>query len=153
MSSHESFNEAAASGSSAKPTFLPVWRSSGSPLITALVPSRCRRSFGTTEIRQVNQGLLRSPRCFPLPLLLANFPRHRFAFSNFFSIKHDFDIDDTLICIVDNTKSEKITMLFRMCFLLYFIILKDILLQYYAYISARFLIHIYNFNPQMNFAL
>lgn len=34
MSSHESFNETAASRSPAKPTFLPAWRSLGLPLIT-----------------------------------------------------------------------------------------------------------------------
>lgn len=35
VSSHESFNEAAASGSPAKPTFLLAWRSTSSPLITS----------------------------------------------------------------------------------------------------------------------
>lgn len=34
VSSHESFNETTTSGSPAKPTFLPAWRSPGSPLIT-----------------------------------------------------------------------------------------------------------------------
>lgn len=78
MSSHESFNETAASRSPAKPTFLPAWRSPGSPLITIAVPSRCRHSLGMTEIRQVNRYVPRTP--FLLLPLLVPLPRRRFDF-------------------------------------------------------------------------
>lgn len=44
------------------------------------VPSRCRRSFGRTEIRQVNQRSLRSPRAFSLL-----FPFRRRVFSASFA--------------------------------------------------------------------
>jgi len=42
------------------------------------IPSRCRHSLGTTEIRQVNRYVLRTS-FLPLPLLVP-LPHHRFDF-------------------------------------------------------------------------
>jgi len=76
VSSHESFNETTASGSPAKPTFLPAWRSPGSPLITA----RSRLNVDVYSARR--KFAKRINDCYVLrAFILAHLSHHRFEFS------------------------------------------------------------------------